>query len=231
MPTNAVSKAYVDSHITSAVSALVNAAPATLDTLKEIATALGNDANLATTLANSISSEVTSRTVADAGLQSQINALSAATGGSGGASLQSQITSEINARVSAVSAEATRAMAAESKEAGDRAAAVSGVQNNLNLEAKSRDDADLALGVRIDNEFLARESAETALGNSINALQDDKFNKAGGSLSGDVTLVDSYLNFGLNWRVKASADGSKIVFQHKKADNVWRTAIPFICAV
>ena len=125
VPTNAVSKAYVDSHITSAVSALVNAAPATLDTLKEIATALGNDANLATTLANSISSEVTSRTVADAGLQSQINALSAATGGSGGASLQSQITSEINARVSAVSAEATRAMAAESKEAGDRAAAVS----------------------------------------------------------------------------------------------------------
>ena len=37
--TNAVSKAYVDAHITSAVSSL-NAAPATLDTLKEIATAL-----------------------------------------------------------------------------------------------------------------------------------------------------------------------------------------------
>jgi hypothetical protein len=40
--TNAVSKAYVDSHISSAVSALVDSAPATLDTLKEIATALGN---------------------------------------------------------------------------------------------------------------------------------------------------------------------------------------------
>ena len=47
LSTNAVSKAYVDSHISSAVSALVNSAPATLDTLKEIATALGNDANLA----------------------------------------------------------------------------------------------------------------------------------------------------------------------------------------
>ena len=33
--TNAVSKAYVDAHITSAVSSLVNAAPATLDTLKK----------------------------------------------------------------------------------------------------------------------------------------------------------------------------------------------------
>ena len=57
--TNAVSKAYVDAHITSAVSSLVNSAPGTLDTLKEIATALGNDANLAPTLANSISSECT----------------------------------------------------------------------------------------------------------------------------------------------------------------------------
>ena len=44
--TNAVSKAYVDSHISSAVSALVASAPATLDTLNEIALALNNDANL-----------------------------------------------------------------------------------------------------------------------------------------------------------------------------------------
>jgi hypothetical protein len=86
------------------------------------------------------------------------------------------------------------------------------------------------LGVRIDNEFLARESSETSLDNKITALEDNKFNKAGGSLSGEVTL-DSYLNFGTNWRVKASADGSKIIFQHKKADGVWRNAIPFIASV
>ena len=62
--TNAVSKAYVDSHISSAVSALVNSAPATLDTLEEIATALNNDANLATTLTNSTGSEATARMLA-----------------------------------------------------------------------------------------------------------------------------------------------------------------------
>ena len=142
--TNAVSKAYVDAHITSAVSSLVNSAPATLDTLKEIATALGNDANLATTLANSISSEGTARSLADAGLQTQINTLSAATGGSGGASLQSQITAEISARTSAVSAEATRAGLAESKEASDRATAVTGVQTNLNTESQTRAYDDIA---------------------------------------------------------------------------------------
>ena len=49
-------------------------------------------------------------------------------------------------------------------------------------------------------------------------MQNHKFNKAGGSLSGDVKLVDASLNFGDNWRVKASIDGSKIVFQHREAD-------------
>ncbi len=87
--------------MTSAVSALVNAAPGTLDTLKEIATALNNDANLATTLANSISSEANTRALAEADLQTKITALSAATGGSGG----TQITAEISARTTAVSAE------------------------------------------------------------------------------------------------------------------------------
>lgn len=38
--------------VQSAVSALVNTAPAALDTLKELATALGNDANFATTMTN-----------------------------------------------------------------------------------------------------------------------------------------------------------------------------------
>ena len=37
---NAVSKAYVDAHITSAVTALVASAPGALDTLNEIALAL-----------------------------------------------------------------------------------------------------------------------------------------------------------------------------------------------
>ena len=68
-------------------------------------------------------------------------------------------------------------------------------------------------------------------GSSIAGLQDDlafKFDKAGGNISGEVVL-DSYLNFGPNWRVKASADGSKIVFEFKRPDNIWRPALPFIC--
>ena len=45
---------YVDSK----VAGIVNSAPETLDTLNELATALGNDANFATTVSNQIGSKV-----------------------------------------------------------------------------------------------------------------------------------------------------------------------------
>lgn len=47
-----------DSELSAAIAALVNSAPGTLDTLAEIATALGNDPNLATTLTNLINAKV-----------------------------------------------------------------------------------------------------------------------------------------------------------------------------
>jgi hypothetical protein len=45
------------SDVTSAVAAVVNAAPASLDTLKELADALGNNASFATTVTNSLASK------------------------------------------------------------------------------------------------------------------------------------------------------------------------------
>jgi len=81
--------------------------------------------------------------------------------------------------------------------------------------------------INADGAMAADISSHTA---SISALDNNKFNKSGGSVSGEVVL-DSYLNFGPNWRVKASADGSKILFQHKKADGIYRTALPFICSM
>ena len=48
----------INTAITSAVSALVNGAGTTLDTLKELADALGNDANFATTIATQMGKRV-----------------------------------------------------------------------------------------------------------------------------------------------------------------------------
>lgn len=74
----AAANAYTDSKI----SGLVNGAGSALDTLNELATALGNDANFATTVATNIgtvqtnlNTEITNRTNADTALQSAIDGL------------------------------------------------------------------------------------------------------------------------------------------------------------
>ena len=46
------------SYVTSAISSLIDAAPAALDTLNELAAALGDDANFSTTITNSIASKL-----------------------------------------------------------------------------------------------------------------------------------------------------------------------------
>jgi hypothetical protein len=59
--------------VKAAVDALVNAAPGLLDTLKELADAIGDDPNFATTVATSIANEATTRSNADTTLQNNIN--------------------------------------------------------------------------------------------------------------------------------------------------------------
>lgn len=212
---DAVSKTYVDVKVDTAIASLVDGAPNVLNTLKEISLALGNDANLATTLANSISSEATSRSVADALLSSQITALST--------SSTAALSSETAARTAA-DATLTSALASE---VALRNTQKTAFDASLAAETASRSSADTALGVRVDDEVSARTAALAQLAGDISESMDTKFSKSGGDISGDVTLVDSYLNFGDNWRVKGSADGSRIVFEYKK-NGVWKSGVPFI---
>jgi hypothetical protein len=52
--TKVCSTAYCDSAVSTAVANLINAAPSALDTLNELASAMGNDANFSTTVTNSL---------------------------------------------------------------------------------------------------------------------------------------------------------------------------------
>lgn len=59
----------VDAAIAAAITNLVNASPAALDTLAELATALGNDPNFATTITNALAGKVpTTRSIGVSGL-------------------------------------------------------------------------------------------------------------------------------------------------------------------
>ena len=221
---DAVSKTYVDAKVDNAISSLINSAPSTLDTLKEIATALNNDANLASTLANSISSEATSRAVADTLLSSQITALTTST--------SANLASETAARVAA-DATLTSALNAE---VSLRSAQKTAFDASLAAEISARAAADVALGLRVDDEKTRAEAIESYHGEQLESLIQNKVNKAGDTFTGDLTVAssgslvmeDSFIYFGAKWRVRASSDGSRIIFEYKKSDNVWRMALPFI---
>lgn len=138
-------KAYADQK----VAELVNSAPAVLDTLKELADALGQDPNFATTVAGQIG-------VVSASLASEVSRAQSAE-----SALESAIEAEESARMAAVSAEETRALAAES--------ALSGRVSTLEAKAFYKEKFVLTQ-TDIDNGFI--EFAHAAMSNSVVAFAD-----------------------------------------------------------
>jgi hypothetical protein len=70
-------KLYVDTQVAAnaaAIEAVVGGAPELLNTLNELAEAISDDENFATTITSTISAETSARTAADANLQTQVDA-------------------------------------------------------------------------------------------------------------------------------------------------------------
>ena len=143
-----------------------------------------------------------------------------------------------------ISAESTRANLAEQaldvRIVGeqDRAqASEASLETKLETESARAMASEGSLETKLETESARAMAAEGSLETKVEQetaraqdVESGKANLSGADFSGPVKLYD-YLNFSENWRVKASVDGARIVFQHKKADGVWRTAVPFICSV
>ena len=159
----------------SAIEALTNGAPELLNTLNELATAIGNDENFATTVTNQIATETTARTNADTALSGRLDTLEAdpTTGAA--------LTAETNARTSADSALSSRL---------DTLEADPTTQTLLDAETTARTNADTALSGRLD--VLEADpttqtllNAETAARQAADALL---LPLAGGTMSGAINL-------------------------------------------
>lgn len=235
-------KSYVDSKVataeanaSSAVTALLDGAPVQLNTLKELATALNNDANLASVLtvqisavSASVTTEASARSSADAtlsaGLSSESNARDLAD-----ATLNVRIDDEVAIRVAqkaeidlAVSTEVSNRISAVSTEMKDREDADASLRADLNLELSARSFADEEIGQRITLE--------------VGELAQRKFDSSpyysGGSESHFKVSTDAYLYIGDNWRIRANTGGSakRLEFQYSAdgSDENFKTAVPFI---
>ena len=185
-----------------AIEALTNGAPDLLNTLNELADAIGDDENFATTVTNQISSESTARTNADNALSARLNTLEA------DPTTQSALTSETASRINADNALSGRldtleadpttatALAAETTARTNADNALSGrldtleadstTQSLLDAETTARTNADTALSGRLDTleadpttgsalaaEATTRANADTALSGRLDTLEAD----------------------------------------------------------
>jgi hypothetical protein len=180
---DAATLASAQSYADGKVSALVNSAPAVLDTLKELADALGSDPNFATTVAGQIgtvsaavTAEVTRATGAESALQGEVDAV------------ESGLAQELLDRAAADTAlqgSISTVSSGLAQELLDRAAADTALQGavddvaaDLAQELLDRAAADTALQGAIDDvaadlaqELLDRASAVSAVQGEVDALE------------------------------------------------------------
>ena len=146
-----------EADLQAAIEKIIGEAPEVLDTLKEIADALGNDPNFATTITKKLAAiteqlnqEVTERKEADAQVQANVD-------------------KEVTERK-----EADTALEAKLKEYVDNevdkiTGNTDGIQASLNKEIQDRKDADAALQAAITKEETDRKAADAALDTRVTA--------------------------------------------------------------
>jgi hypothetical protein len=135
------------------IANLVASAPTTLDTLNEIAQALGNDPNLATTLTNQI-----------AGVQANLDAEIATTNSEVTALQDQDVILQNN-----IDTEAANRVSGDATLQGS----INTVAANLATETTNRESADTTLQSNIDTEAATRASADTTLQNNIDTVASD----------------------------------------------------------
>lgn len=145
-----------EEQVNAAIQKIVGSAPEVLDTLKEIADALGNDPNFATTITKKL-----------AALTEEINQ-EKEDRIAGDAANSAEVATEKADRIAADTALETKLKEYidNKSTAGDTALNV--VKDNLNKEIQDRKDADAAIQASLDKEIADRKTADDAYTVSLN---------------------------------------------------------------
>ena len=236
---------------TASVTALIDGAPSSLDTLKEIATSLGDNSNLSSALLASIgnvqaavTAEAATRAAADTESDGKINYLRIRS-----ENLQTNLDGDIQNLADEITLRDEQYQSVVSDIANESAARID-QDGAISLRI---DDVEFTLGETLTSNANFAQAATEAVASELrsavatriettNSLQEgldsvgtNKFDQSDTHYSkrdDGAFQVDSYLYIGPLWRIAAnnsSATAKKLVFEHlDSVSQTWQVGVPFI---
>lgn len=154
----AAAQAAAESYVDQKISELINSSPAALDTLKELADALGQDANFATTISTQLGE-------LDDKIEQEI------------ADRETAVANEKALREADIAAEASARQTADTAESAARAAGDSALDAKITTEKERAEAEEERIEAKVDEEVSDREAAVANLQSQIDEL--DSGNAAG----------------------------------------------------
>lgn len=144
-----------EEEVNAAIQKIIGSAPEVLDTLKEIADALGNDPNFATTITKKLAAitEQVNQEIEDRIAGDEANS--------------AEVAAEVQARKDADTALETKLKEYVDNQSAIGDAALGVVKDNLNKEIQDRKDADAAIQSSLDKEIAERKTADEAYTQSL----------------------------------------------------------------
>lgn len=144
-----------EEEVNAAIQKIIGSAPEVLDTLKEIADALGNDPNFAATITKKLAAitEQVNQEIEDRIAGDEANS--------------AEVAAEVQARKDADTALETKLKEYVDNKSATGDAAIGVVKDNLNKEIQDRKDADAAIQSSLDKEIAERKTADEAYTQSL----------------------------------------------------------------
>ena len=144
-----------EEEVNAAIQKIIGSAPEVLDTLKEIADALGNDPNFATTITRKLAAitEQVNQEIEDRIAGDEANS--------------AEVAAEVQARKDADTALETKLKEYVDNKSATGDAALGVVRDNLNKEIQDRKDADATIQANLDKEIAERKIADEAYTQSL----------------------------------------------------------------
>lgn len=144
-----------EEEVNAAIQKIIGSAPEVLDTLKEIADALGNDPNFAATITRKLAAitEQVNQEIEDRIAGDEANS--------------AEVAAEVQARKDADTALETKLKEYVDNKSATGDAALGVVRDNLNKEIQDRKDADTTIQANLDKEIAERKTADEAYTQSL----------------------------------------------------------------